>query len=57
MKTIQDIRKSFRDKYNSYAKDLDELNTLIHKLALETDEILGFMETTIKLKEELPKQE
>jgi len=53
MKTIQEIRSSFREKYNNYAKDLEELNKLIHKLAIETDEILSFMETTIKLKEEL----
>ena len=53
MKTIQEIRISFREKYNKYAKDLNELNTLIHKLALDTDEILNFMETTIKLKEEM----
>lgn len=51
MKTISDIKKSFREKYNQYAKDLNELNVLIKKLADETDEILNFMETTINLKE------
>lgn len=51
MKTISDIKKSFREKYNQYAKDLNELNILIKKLADETDEILNFMETTINLKE------
>jgi hypothetical protein len=55
MKTITDIRKSFRERYNQLSNDLNELNMLITKLALETDEILSFMETTIKLKE-IPKQ-
>ena len=59
MKTITQIRNSFRDKYNAYAKDLDELNKLIHKLAMETDDILSFMETTKQIGEELkvPKPE
>lgn len=60
MKTIQDIRKSFADKYNNYAEHLNEiaehlneLNLSITRLAKETDELLSFMETTIKLREGL----
>jgi hypothetical protein len=52
-KTIDDIRKSFREKYNNYANDLVELNKLIGKLAKEVDEILSFMDATIKAKEEI----
>lgn len=59
MKTIQDIRKSFRDKYNKFVEDMSKLNNQLVELARETDDMLGFMETTIKLKEELkvPKPE
>jgi hypothetical protein len=53
MKTIQDIRKSFAEKYNDYAEHLNELSILITRLAKETDELLNFMETTIKLREGL----
>lgn len=52
-KTIDDIRKSFREKYNNYANDLVELNKLIGKLAKEVDEILSFMDAAIKAKEEI----
>jgi hypothetical protein len=59
MKTIQEIRISFRKKYTDYINDINELNKLIHKVATETDEILSFMETTMQVGEELkvPKQE
>ena len=52
-KTIDDIRKSFREKYNNYANDLVELNKLIGKLAKEVDEILSFMDAAIKAREEI----
>jgi hypothetical protein len=52
-KTINDIRKSFREKYNTYANDLVELNKLIGKLAKEVDEILSFMDAAIKAREEI----
>jgi len=64
MKTIEKIRESFRKKSKKCAEDLIELNKSalelnkkMNELALEVDETLGFMETTIKLKEEDPKPE
>jgi len=61
MKTIEKIRESFRNKSKKCAEDLVELNKSalelnkkMNELALEVDETLGFMETTIKLKEDLP---
>lgn len=58
MKTPSELRVSFRNKYIEYMNDLNELNKLLHKMALETDELLSFMETAIEIKGEIvPKLE
>lgn len=58
MKTPSELRTSFRNKYIEYMNDLNELNKLLHKMALETDELLSFMETAIEIKGEIvPKLE
>lgn len=59
MKTPSELRVSFRNRYKEYINDLNELNKLLHKMAEETDELLSFMETAIKIKGELevPKPE
>lgn len=53
MKTPSELRVSFRNKYIEYMNDLNELNKLLHKMALETDELLSFMETAIEIKGEI----
>lgn len=53
MKTIEEIAKSFLERYNKYAEDLKEFNEEFHRLAKETMEILTFMEATKKAKEGL----
>lgn len=65
-KTIEEIRKSIREKYVNYIRTsnelfslLNEINEIIPKTLLEADEILGIAESAIKLKENLdmPKKE
>jgi hypothetical protein len=59
MKTPSELRTSFRKKYKDYVDNMNELNELLPKIALQVDELLSFMETAIKIKGELevPKPE
>ena len=59
MKTPSELRISFRKKYKDYVDNMNELNELLPKIALQVDELLSFMETAIEIKDEMevPKPE
>lgn len=58
MKTPSELRTSFRKKYKDYVDNMNELNELLPKIALQVDELLSFMETAIEIKGEIvPKLE
>ena len=64
LKQIQELKKAYINTYNKYAenfndfsKKFEELNKQMVELSTQSSEILTFMESAIKAKELLEKEE